>query len=175
MKSLLTALCLVSLASLPMIAQGKKAEKPAMTDQQFLDMAAQTDMVEANLGQLAQTDASGQAVKDYAQMLVTDHTADYQQLSSIASQASLTVPSAIDAEHNKAMIAPFQNLKGAQFDHRYIMEMIAGHTKAIEIYKKEASDAQNPALKTYAQQTLPTLEKHLSGAKDLEKTKTPSK
>jgi putative membrane protein len=49
--------------------------------------------------------------------------------------------------------------------------MIAGHTKAIAVYKKESTDAQNPALKSYAEQTLPTLQKHLDGAKALEKAK----
>ena len=39
-------------------------------------------------------------------------------------------------------------------------EMIAGHTKAIAVYKKEAADAQNPALKSYAEQVLPVLQKH---------------
>ena len=51
-----------------------------MSDQQFVDFAAQTDMVEANLGQLAESVASSQPVKDYAQMLVTDHTNDFNQL-----------------------------------------------------------------------------------------------
>ncbi len=78
-----------------------------MTDQQFVDLAAQTDMVEANLGQLAQNVADSQQVKDYGNMLVTDHTADYKQLNDVAKQANLTVPSAIDAEHDKTMIAPF--------------------------------------------------------------------
>ncbi len=144
-----------------------------MTDQQFVDFAAQTDMIEANLGQLAENVSDSQPVKDYAQMLVTDHTANYNQLGGVAQQANLTVPTAIDAEHNKSMIAPFQSLKGKVFDHRYIPEMITGHTKAIAIYKREATDAQNPALKAYAEQTLPTLQKHLDGAKALEKSKTP--
>jgi putative membrane protein len=109
-------------------------------------------------------------VKDYGQMLATDHTGDYQQLSTVASQAGLTEPTAIDAAHNKA-IAPFHQLKGAAFDHRYVAEMIAGHTKAIALYKKEAADAQNSVLKSYAQATLPTLQKHLDGAKGLEKAK----
>jgi putative membrane protein len=138
-----------------------------MTDQQFVNFAAQTDMVEVNLGQLAGSAASSQGVKDYAQMLVTDHTQDYGQLATAAQQASLTVPNAIDAEHNKAMIDPFQKLKGAAFDHKYVAEMVAGHTKAIAIYKKEADNAQNPAIKSYAQATLPALQKHLDGAKAL--------
>jgi len=104
-------------------------------------------------------------------VVVADHTKDFNQLYDVAHQASLNMPNAIDAEHNKAMIDPFQKLKGAAFDHRYIREMIAGHTKAIAVYKKEATDAQNPALKSYAEQALPTLQKHLDGAKALEKAK----
>jgi putative membrane protein len=157
---------------MPALAKEKAAAAgAAMSDQQFVDFAAQTDMAEANLGQLAASVADAQPVKDYAQMLVTDHTNDFHQLYDIAHQANLNMPMAIDAEHNKAMIDPFQKLKGAAFDHRYVHEMIAGHTKAIAVYKKEAADAQNPALKSYAEQVLPTLQKHLDGAKTLEKAK----
>lgn len=167
MRRILSAVCCVALCSMPALAQ----KGAGMTDQQFLDMAAQTDMVEANLGQMAQSAASAQGVKDFGQMLVTDHTNDFGQLFSIAHQANLTMPNAIDTAHNKAMIDPFQKLNGAAFDHKYIQEMVAGHTKAIAAYKKEAADAQNPALKSYAEQALPTLQKHLDGAKALEKAK----
>ena len=43
---------------------------------------------------------------------------------SVAHQANLNVPNAIDAENNKTMIGPFQKLKGAAFDRRYTREMI---------------------------------------------------
>ena len=143
-----------------------------MTDQQFVDFAAQPDMVEANLGQMAQNVAESQGVKDYGQMLVTDHTKDFSDLHAAAQQANLTVPDAIDSAHNKEMIDPFQKLKGAAFDHKYIQEMIKGHTKALDVYKKEAQDAQNGAIKQYAQTAIPVLQKHLDGAKALEKSKT---
>ena len=167
MRRFLSAVCCIAICSMPALAQ----KGGGMTDQQFLDMAAQTDMVEANLGQLAQSSASSQQIKDYGQMLVTDHTNDFGQLFGIAHQANLNMPNAIDTEHNKAMIAPFQKLNGKAFDHKYVQEMIAGHTKAIAAYKKEAADAQNPALKSYAEQALPTLQKHLDDAKALEKAK----
>lgn len=174
MKRLLTAVCCISLLSIPAFAQKKAHEakaKGGMTDQQFVDFAAQTDMVEANLGQFAQTASDNQQVKDYGQMVATDHTQDFGNLKTAAQQANLTVPDAVDAEHNKAMIDPFQKLKGAAFDHKYIHEMIAGHTKALEVYKKEAADAENAAIKSYAEAAIPVLEKHLAGAKDLEKAK----
>lgn len=169
MKRILSAVCCLAVCALPALAQ-----KSAMTDQQFVDFAAQTDMVEANLGQLAQSVAAKQEVKDYGQMLANDHTKDFGQLSAAAQQASLTVPNAIDSEHNKTMIDPFQKLKGAAFDHKYLQEMVAGHTKAIAIYKKEAADAQNPALKSYAETALPVLQKHLDDAKALEQGKKPT-
>jgi putative membrane protein len=171
MKRILSAVCCIAICSMPALAKEKTAEAAAMTDQQFVDFAAQTDMVEANLGQLAGTAASAQPVKDYGQMLATDHTKDFNQLYDVAHQANLDMPKAIDPEHNKAMIDPFQKLNGAAFDHRYVHEMIAGHTKAIAVYKKEAADAQNAALKSYAEQALPTLQKHLDDAKALEKAK----
>ena len=131
-------------------------------------------MIEANLGDLAQSVGASQAVKDYGQMLTTDHTNDYRKLQSIAQQAGLTVPTAIDAAHNRSMIGPMHALKGAAFDKKFSHEMVAGHTQALEIYKKEAADAQNPALKAYAQETLATLQKHLDGAKNLERGKAPA-
>lgn len=170
MKRVISAVCCIALCSLPGLALGQ-AKGSGMTDQQFVDFAAQTDMVEANLGQLAGNVASSDQVKNYGQMLVTDHTNDYHQLSGVAQQANLKLPDAIDSAHNKAMIDPFQKLKGSAFDRRYAHEMVAGHTKAIAVYKKEAADAKDQALKSYAEQALPTLQKHLDEAKGLEKAK----
>jgi putative membrane protein len=169
MKRILSAICCLTLCCLPALAQKEHAAKSAVTtDQDFINMAAQTDMMEAHLGQMAADQASSQNVKTYAQMLVTDHTADYQQLGTLAAKAGLTVPTGLDAAHNK-MIAPFEKLKGAAFDSRYVQTMIAGHTEAIGVYTKESSDAQSADVKAYATATLPTLQKHLDGAKALSK------
>lgn len=175
MKRILSTVYCIALGSIPALAQGKAPGAPAITDQQFVNFAAQTDMVEANLGQVAQTVASSQPIKDFAQMLVTDHTKDFHQLNNIAHQANLDSPNAIDAAHNRMMIDPFKKLKGAAFDHRYIQEMITGHTKAIAIYTKESKDGQNPALKAYATQALPILQMHLNEAKALQNSKATKK
>jgi len=167
MRRAFSIVCCVGLFSLPALGQAKGA----MSDQQFVDFAAQTDMVEANLGQLAQSAGSSQEVKDYGQMLATDHATDFHQLYTAAQQANAKVPDAIDTQHNKAMIDPFQKLKGAAFDRRFSQEMVSGHTKAIAVYKNEAANAQNPALKSYAEQALPVLQKHLDQAKTLGKGK----
>jgi len=172
MKGTSVVVLVFAIIALPLFGQkeAKEAGKTAMTDQQFVDFAGQTDMTEANLGQVAQ-DKGGQAVKDYGQMLRTDHTTDYDQLSDAAKKAGLTVPTGIDAEHNR-MIDALSKLKGAAFDHRFAREMVAGHEHAVAVYTKEAQDAQSPDLKAYAQQVVATLEKHLDNARQLEKAKS---
>ena len=158
------------LAVLSPLMFAKAPAATAMTPQEFVDMAAQTDMLEAHLGQMAADQAESQAVKDYAQMLVSDHTADYNAITAAATKAGLTVPKGLDAKHEK-MITPFEKLKGAAFDRKYAHEMILGHEGAIAAYKKESEDGTNADIKAYATQTLPTLDKHLTGAKDLLKAK----
>jgi putative membrane protein len=171
MKTILSMACCLALCCLSATAQKKQAAKGApMTDQKFVDMAAQTDMLEAHLGQMAADQAASQEVKDYANMLVTDHTGDYQQLTALAAKDGLNIPKGLDAAHDK-MTAPFEKLKGAAFDSRYIHEMTAGHTEAIGVYTRESADAQNADLKAYASATLPALQKHLDGAKDLAQKK----
>jgi putative membrane protein len=169
MKRALSAICCVFVFVVPALAQ----KAAPMSDQKFLETAAQTDMVEVHLGNLAQDSATSQAIKDYGRMLAGDHTQDYQALQTLAQQAGLTVPTAIDTEHNKSLISPLHGAKGKAFDHTYIQDMIAGHTAALALYKKEAHDATNPALRSYAQDTIPTLQKHLDAAKAIQQGKTP--
>lgn len=159
------ALCSLALCCLPALAQ---TAANAGSDQQFVDMAAQTDMLEAHLGQMAQEQANSQEVKDFAQMLVTDHTNDYNQLTQIATQAGLTVPKGLGPEQEK-MVKPFEKLKGAAFDRRFGTTMVTGHRRAIAEYKKESQDGQNAAVKQYATNALPVLEKHLQAAMGLQK------
>lgn len=167
MKSVLAAIIGCGIVSLAVLGQ-TPAEPTG--DQAFVDLAAQTDMTEAHLGQLAAEQASSQGVKDFAQMLVTDHTNDYNTLTAAATKAGLTVPKGLDAKQDK-MIAPFEKLKGKMFDKRFIAAMISGHDAALKAYTKESQDGTNADIKAYAAQTLPALEKHKAAAQALLKEK----
>lgn len=171
MKFVYLTLSACALCCVPVLAQSTASDAG---DQKFVDFAAQTDMMEAHLGQAAADRADSQNVKDFAQALVTDHTSDYQRLATIAGKANLTVPKGLDAMHNK-MIAPFEKLKGSAFDRRYAHEMVAGHQKAIAEYKREAESGQSADLKAYASESLPTLQKHLEAAQGLTSAKGASK
>ena len=127
-------------------------------------------MTEAHLGQLAQEQSSSQAVKDYAQMLVTDHTQDYDKLTAVATKAGLTVPKGLDEKQMK-IIDPLAKMKGVAFDRHFERTMVSGHETAIAAYNKEMRDGQNADLKAYATSDIPVLEKHKNGALELEHSK----
>jgi len=170
-KGIFTALCCGALCCLPVLAQ---SAAPSASDKEFMKSVAETDMLEAHFGQMAQDQASRQDVKDYGQMLVTDHTANYNDLNTLATKAGIDIPKAINATDNKT-IARFASLKGAAFDHRFLAEMIQGHEKAIAEFKREEAHGEDADVKTFATNTLPKLQEHLDKAKDLAKPAKKSK
>lgn len=165
-KRILMGIACCALIALPGFAQATGSASDA--DKKFVQDAAQTDMLEAHLGQMAQEMAAKQDVKDYAQTLTTDHTKNYDDLTAAATKAGVDVPKAIDAQGNK-VVDMFAKLKGAAFDRRFETEMVAGHRKAIAEFKKEADSGQDPGIKDYASKTLPTLQDHLEKAEALAK------
>lgn len=171
MKRGFVLLCCFALCSITALAQ-KKTSGSSMNDQQFVNFAGQTEMTEANLGQLASTASTAQPLKDFAQKLVADQKADFHQLSDVAHKENLNVPTAIDNEHNKTMIDPFQKLKGSAFDQRFVKEIVRGETRTVDVYKKEVADTHNATLKSYAEEALPILQTNLADAKTMEKEKT---
>jgi putative membrane protein len=131
---------------------------------EFVNKAAMVGMMEVELGNLAQTNAGRQDVKDFGKMLADDHTAANNTLKGVAAAQNINVPSAVSIdmqEHIKDM----QAMKGADFDKHYIDMMVEDHGKAIADFKAAADGNENNQVKDFAQKTLPALQKHLDRAK----------
>ncbi len=133
-------------------------------DTHFMDKAAQGGMAEVKLGQLAVDKGSSQAVKDFGQRMVTDHTKTNNQLQQIASKDGVTLPSNLDAK-DQATYDHLSKLSGTEFDRAYMRDMVRDHQMDINEFRREGQTAKNPGVKSFAQQTLPTLQEHLSLAK----------
>lgn len=68
-------------------------------DRQFLYRAAQTNMTEAHIGQMAQQNGATQAVRDFGQSLAKDHQDQSHKLSGVAQKVRYSLPKAIDSQH----------------------------------------------------------------------------
>jgi putative membrane protein len=131
----------------------------------FLTEAASGGMMEVQLGQLAKTKASSQAVKDFAAMMVRDHSNANTQLKSIAAKKNVTLPAALPEKHQKH-VTDLTEKSGADFDKDYMKMMVDDHQDDIKMFEKCAKDDKEDAdIKAFAAKTLPTLYKHLDAAK----------
>jgi putative membrane protein len=152
----------------PMTTQ-KQQEKNSVSDTQFAKQAAQGDLAEVKLGQLAEQKGTNSSVKDFGKRMVTDHTNAQDKLQAAASQDNVTLPSSPNAQQ-QALYERLSKLSGAQFDKAYSQAMVQDHTTDIAKFKHEANDGKNTSIKNFASQTLPTLQEHLRMAKQMQQT-----
>ncbi len=102
-------------------------------------------------------------------MLEQDHSQHLQKANDTAQQMGLTAPTEPTAKQQK-MYDQTSKLSGAQFDKHFAQEMISDHKKDIKKYQTEAK-SKGP-LADFAQQTIPTLQKHLQTAESLARNRS---
>jgi putative membrane protein len=141
------------------------SQKLSKADQTFLKEAIQGDMAEVQMGQLAQQKGQSEDVKQFGQMLQQDHGQHLQKAQQIAQQNGMTPPTEPSAEAKK-MHDKLSKMSGAQFDRAFAKDMVADHKKDIAKYQKEAKG--KGSLAQFAQETIPTLQKHLQTAQQIE-------
>lgn len=129
------------------------------SDKKFVEEAALGSMAEVRLGQLAQQKASSDEVKQFGSRMVQDHTKAIEQLSTLAKDDGVQLPSKLDSKHQRTY-DKLSKLSGDEFDREYMKEMNADHKKDISQFQKAAKSADDPQIQQFAQQTLPTLQEH---------------
>jgi putative membrane protein len=138
----------------------------AKQDEHFIHEAAAGGMMEVELGRLATERAASADVKAFGQRMVTDHSKANQQLTQIATSKGITLSKALPADKQQERDR-FARLSGAEFDRMYMDHMVKDHKKDVSEFEKQAEKGTDPALRTFAQQTLPTLREHLTLAESL--------
>ena len=136
-------------------------------DQKFAKEAIEGNLAEVQMGQLAQQNGASQGVKDFGQMLVTDHGQANTKAQSVAQSLNVTPPNAPNAKQKKDH-DKMSKMIGAAFDKAFAQHMVADHKKDVAAYQK-ASKSKNQTVAGYASETLPTLQKHLQAAQSLQK------
>ncbi|MEP6512838.1 MAG: DUF4142 domain-containing protein, partial [Parafilimonas sp.] len=137
-------------------------------DADFMVKAAAGGMTEIEMSKLGQQKATAASVKSFADMMVTDHTKAAGELKSLAARKNVTLPASMDNDQQKDYNDLSQK-SGKDFDKAYINMMVADHKHDVDMFdkctKKDNSDAD---LKAWAQNTLPTLQKHLDAVKKID-------
>ncbi len=136
-------------------------------DQEFMVGAASGGLMEVEVSKMAAQNAASAKVKQFAQMLVKDHTKANEELKALAAKKNVTLPPTPGEDHQKH-IDDMKNMKGADFDKRYVSMMVDDHEKDITKFEKAAENAKDAELKAFASKTLPVLRKHFEAIKAID-------
>lgn len=132
------------------------------TDQNFMQMASFSNNDEIDAGALASVKSSDSAVMMFGQMMVTDHTTAENDLRSLSTTVSVTIPTTPDSVHI-AMKAQLQAMNGRAFDSMYMHAQSTDHQNTINLFQTEISNGNNTSVKNYANTYLPKIQmnKHM--------------
>ena len=131
-------------------------------DKDFVHDLAIANTAEVELGRMAAERAANPEVKQFAQMMVDDHTKANTELMAIASQHNVPAPNELDDKHRdlRDKLAKYQ---GMEFDREYIDAMVDGHgdvvdklgsrvdKETLDKWKSESKDASGNKLETKGQ------------------------
>jgi putative membrane protein len=151
-----------TLALAGLITTGCGAAKPDA----FLKEGATGGKAEVEMGRLAVQRGGSQAVKDFGQQMVTDHSKVNAELAQLAAGKSVALPDALSSEQ-QSMLDKLSKLSGAEFDKQYVDAMVDDHEKDVKAFQNEANSGADPDVKAFAARTLPTLQHHLEMIKGI--------
>ncbi len=135
-------------------------------DMEFVEDAALGGLMEVELGRYVEKNASNQRVKNFASMMVRDHSKANDELKSIAAQKNLVIPTMLDEKHMDK-VNKIREKRGAELDKEYMSEMVDDHEKDADKFKRHAENGNDPDLKAFAAKTLPILLMHQDSAKNI--------
>jgi putative membrane protein len=137
-------------------------------DQDFAVNTAIAGMTEIQAGQMAEQKTKTKDVKEYAEMMVNDHTSAADKLKAIATQKNITLPATLTPEAQKDL-DNLQQETGSKFDKDYMAMMVSDHKKVIGAFENESKNGSDADIRAFADSTLHTLRIHLDKAEKCEK------
>jgi len=145
MKKMLPLFCACAMA-LGVASACVHAQTPE-DDKKFLATAAQSDVNEIKISELAEQKATDPRVKAFAAKMVKEHEALEVKMKPFATEWGLQTPPDMDDDH-KDEYKKLSGLSGHDFDKEYIDAMVKDHTKALDLFTDEVKETKNAKFKT---------------------------
>lgn len=129
-------------------------------DAKFVVDAANGGMTEVELSKLAQQKATNAKAKEFADMMVMDHTKANEELKALAKAKNVTLPDSLNADSKKAW-DDLSKKSGVDFDKAYINAMVDDHRKTVNMFEGASKNLKDAELKAFVDKTLPVIKGHL--------------
>lgn len=138
------------------------APPTASSDQDFVNLATNMGASEMGMGRLADGKAASKELRRLAAHMIADHKRANERLAGLAKRLKLDVAPPPDEPPPELLTS-----SGPDFDKLYIGLVVKGHQDMIALFESEAGGGQDPRLKHFAREMLPTLRHHLHEAQTI--------
>ncbi|MDQ2753831.1 MAG: DUF4142 domain-containing protein [Bacteroidota bacterium] len=138
-------------------------------DKQFMMEVGAGGNTEIAASKVAMDRSSNDRVKAFANMMITDHTKAGDELKSIASAHSVTLPDSV-MQKQHAELNNLRSVSAKSFDKAYINMMVKDHKETVDKFQMAAQKCDASDLKAFASKTLPTIKMHTDSASAMQKT-----
>jgi putative membrane protein len=181
LPSLAASTLLIAIASPTVAAHGQvkvmtsAGDVALLSQKNIVDHLIVGDSIEVETAQLAVSRTQNAAVKEFATMLVTDHTAHLVNLNKLAGKKDIgreANASDTDGATAASALATLKSMAAADsvFDRTFIQQQIMHHQQAIAGLKQLRAGAKDDDLQHDIDKTSPILEAHLARAKTVAAT-----
>jgi putative membrane protein len=147
-------------------AVNKEVKAVDQASSKFAVNAADGGMMEVAVGKLASEKAVSKRIRAFGQMMVKDHSEANDKLKGIASSLNIALPDSL-SDDSKKELDNLSKKTGKDFDKAYMDMMVDDHKKDVAEFRKAADNLSDSTIKSFAESTLPVLEKHLDSAQSI--------
>lgn len=158
-----------------LVTGGLKAYAQAPTDPQIAGIVQAANEIDIDQAKLALKKSSNPQVKEFANQMISDHTALHKSVSDLAKKLGVTPEDTDTSKQLKQQAADetrkLNSLKGKAFDKEYASHEVAYHQAVIDAATQTLiPNAKNAELKSAVEGAAPLLQGHLQHAKQLDQS-----
>ena len=167
--SVLTTVTLLAAGAL----YGQTSPAAAPTDPQIAMIAVTADNVDIDAAKLAASKTSNPKVKDFANLMIRDHTSVNKKATDLAKKLNITPEESDTSRTLKSdgdnTLEKLRGLSGAAFDKAYINNEVTYHESVAKVVDDTLiPNAKNAELKSLLESARPIFASHLKHAKELQ-------
>ncbi len=175
LKLVTFALTSVALVAVGTACAENTAAGAAPTDAQIAMIAVTADNVDIEASKMAIEKAQDKSVKEFAELMVRDHSAVNAKATALAKKLGVTPEESATSkslkEDGDKQMAKLKALKGAEFDKAYVDSEVSYHEKVIAaVTTVLIPNTKNAELKSLLESAGPIFASHLEHAKMMQKS-----
>src|SRR5690606_22687813 len=142
-----------------------------LNDPQIAQVIANVHRSEIEQARLAQQRASSPEVRQFAAMMIEQHTQAQQQESALnLGEERSPLAQQLEAR-SQATLQALTSMQGEAFDRAYLEAQVVAHQQALDTIQNELRpNAQNPELQVHLQQLQPKVAQHLEHARQAQQS-----